>query len=50
MLIAILTVFVFYIPACEHKITYSISILVTLTVFYLVGWIGQGLGFLGGEI
>ena len=26
----------FYIPACEHKITYSISILVTLTVFYLV--------------
>ncbi|KAI1730908.1 neurotransmitter-gated ion-channel transmembrane region domain-containing protein [Ditylenchus destructor] len=36
MLIAILTIFVFYIPACEHKITYSISILVTLTVFYLV--------------
>lgn len=36
MLIAILTVFVFYIPAIEHKITYSISILVALTVFYLV--------------
>jgi nicotinic acetylcholine receptor len=31
-----LTIFVFYIPAIEHKITYSISILVTLTVFYLV--------------
>ncbi|KAL3105421.1 hypothetical protein niasHT_025785 [Heterodera trifolii] len=36
MLIAILTVFVFYIPACEHKMTYSISVLVTLTVFYLI--------------
>lgn len=36
MLFAFLTIFVFYIPACEHKITYSISILVTLTVFYLV--------------
>nr|CAD2159579.1 unnamed protein product [Meloidogyne enterolobii] len=36
MLLAILTVFVFYIPACEHKMTYSISVLVTLTVFYLI--------------
>ncbi|KAK0408386.1 hypothetical protein QR680_003923 [Steinernema hermaphroditum] len=36
MLIAILTTFVFYIPACEHKVSYAISILVTLTVFYLV--------------
>jgi nicotinic acetylcholine receptor len=35
-LIAVLTVFVFYIPAIEHKITHSISVLVTLTVFYLV--------------
>ncbi|CAD5228962.1 unnamed protein product [Bursaphelenchus okinawaensis] len=35
-LIAWLTVFVFYIPAIEHKITHSISVLVTLTVFYLV--------------
>ncbi|VDK18642.1 unnamed protein product [Anisakis simplex] len=36
MLIAILTTFVFYIPGKEHKVTFSISILVTLTVFYLV--------------
>ncbi|CAI4233167.1 unnamed protein product [Auanema sp. JU1783] len=36
MLIAILTTFVFYIPPIEHKMTFSISILVTLTVFYLV--------------
>ncbi|KAH7726223.1 nicotinic acetylcholine receptor 8 [Aphelenchoides avenae] len=36
MLIAILTIFVFYVPAIEHKMTYSISVLVTLTVFYLV--------------
>ncbi|KAI6210764.1 Nicotinic acetylcholine receptor alpha subunit 8 [Aphelenchoides besseyi] len=35
-LIALLTLFVFYIPAIEHKITHSISVLVTLTVFYLV--------------
>ncbi|KAK6023328.1 Neurotransmitter-gated ion-channel transmembrane region, partial [Ostertagia ostertagi] len=36
MLIAILTTFVFYIPPIEHKMTFSISILVSLTVFYLV--------------
>ncbi|CAJ0590969.1 unnamed protein product [Cylicocyclus nassatus] len=36
MLIAILTTFVFYIPPIEHKMTFSISILVALTVFYLV--------------
>ncbi|GMR30088.1 hypothetical protein PMAYCL1PPCAC_00283, partial [Pristionchus mayeri] len=36
MLIAILTTFVYYIPPIEHKMTFSISILVTLTVFYLV--------------
>ncbi len=35
-ILAILTTFVFYIPACEHKMTFAISILVTLTVFYLV--------------
>ncbi|CAD5234849.1 unnamed protein product [Bursaphelenchus xylophilus] len=35
-MIAFLTIFVFYIPAIEHKITHSISVLVTLTVFYLV--------------
>uniref|UniRef100_A0A1I7Z5B1 Neur_chan_memb domain-containing protein n=1 Tax=Steinernema glaseri TaxID=37863 RepID=A0A1I7Z5B1_9BILA len=34
--LTILTTFVFYIPACEHKVSYAISILVTLTVFYLV--------------
>lgn len=34
-LISILTTFVFYLP--DHKITFSISILVTLTVFFLVG-------------
>ncbi|VDM75288.1 unnamed protein product [Strongylus vulgaris] len=33
---AILTTFVFYIPPIEHKMTFSISILVSLTVFYLV--------------
>uniref|UniRef100_A0AC35FNW9 Uncharacterized protein n=1 Tax=Panagrolaimus sp. PS1159 TaxID=55785 RepID=A0AC35FNW9_9BILA len=33
-LIAMLTTFVFYLP--DHKITFSISILVTLTVFFLV--------------
>ncbi|PAV59737.1 hypothetical protein WR25_23714 [Diploscapter pachys] len=33
-LISILTTFVFYLP--DHKITFSISILVTLTVFFLV--------------
>ncbi|MFH4980510.1 hypothetical protein AB6A40_007219 [Gnathostoma spinigerum] len=36
MLIAILTTFVFYLPLSEHKVNFSISILVTLTVFYLV--------------
>uniref|UniRef100_A0AAF5D1G1 Neurotransmitter-gated ion-channel ligand-binding domain-containing protein n=1 Tax=Strongyloides stercoralis TaxID=6248 RepID=A0AAF5D1G1_STRER len=36
MLIAILTTFVFYIPPNEHKCSYSISVLVALTVFYLV--------------
>uniref|UniRef100_A0AC34QYB2 Neurotransmitter-gated ion-channel transmembrane domain-containing protein n=2 Tax=Panagrolaimus sp. JU765 TaxID=591449 RepID=A0AC34QYB2_9BILA len=36
VLFAILTTFVFYIPLREHKITFSISVLVTLTVFYLV--------------
>ncbi|VDK65994.1 unnamed protein product [Onchocerca ochengi] len=36
MLIAILTTFVFYIPGIEHKISFSIAVLVTLTVFYLV--------------
>uniref|UniRef100_A0AC35TGX9 NEDD8-activating enzyme E1 catalytic subunit n=1 Tax=Rhabditophanes sp. KR3021 TaxID=114890 RepID=A0AC35TGX9_9BILA len=35
-LIAILTMFVFYIPPIEHKCSYSISVLVALTVFYLV--------------
>uniref|UniRef100_A0A0N4ZHX7 Neur_chan_LBD domain-containing protein n=1 Tax=Parastrongyloides trichosuri TaxID=131310 RepID=A0A0N4ZHX7_PARTI len=33
-LISMLTTFVFYLP--DHKITFSISILVTLTVFFLV--------------
>ncbi|CAD6189199.1 unnamed protein product [Caenorhabditis auriculariae] len=36
MMFAILTSFVFYVPPIEHKMTFSISILVTLTVFYLV--------------
>ncbi|VDN83446.1 unnamed protein product [Brugia pahangi] len=36
MLIAILTTFVFYIPGIEHKVSFSIAVLVTLTVFYLV--------------
>ncbi|KAL1226707.1 Acetylcholine receptor subunit alpha-like [Trichinella spiralis] len=37
MLIAILTTFVFYLPtSCRDKITFSISILVTLIVFVLV--------------
>ncbi|GMS93904.1 hypothetical protein PENTCL1PPCAC_16079, partial [Pristionchus entomophagus] len=36
MLIAILTTFVYYVPPIEHKMAFSISILVTLTVFYLV--------------
>lgn len=33
---AILTTFVFYIPGIEHKVSFSIAVLVTLTVFYLV--------------
>lgn len=33
---AILSTFVFYIPAMDLKITFSISILITLTVFYLI--------------
>eukprot|EP00081_Caenorhabditis_elegans_P026277 NP_509745.2 AcetylCholine Receptor [Caenorhabditis elegans] len=33
---AILTSIVFYVPPIEHKMTFSISILVTLTVFYLI--------------
>ena len=33
---AILTTFVFYIPFKGHKITFAISILVTLTIFFLV--------------
>uniref|UniRef100_A0A914C2B3 Uncharacterized protein n=1 Tax=Acrobeloides nanus TaxID=290746 RepID=A0A914C2B3_9BILA len=36
MLNAILSTFVFYIPAMDLKITFSISILITLTVFYLI--------------
>ncbi|VDO29626.1 unnamed protein product [Haemonchus placei] len=35
-LISILTTFVFYLS--DHKITFSISILVTLTVFFLVSF------------
>ena len=31
-----LTTFVFYIPLREHKVTFSVNVLVTLTVFYLV--------------
>lgn len=33
---AILTTFVFVIPPCEHKMTFTIMILVSLSVFYLV--------------
>uniref|UniRef100_A0A7E4ZW14 Neur_chan_LBD domain-containing protein n=1 Tax=Panagrellus redivivus TaxID=6233 RepID=A0A7E4ZW14_PANRE len=36
VIIALLTTFVFYLPPIEHKMTFSISILVSLTVFYLV--------------
>ncbi|GMR52668.1 hypothetical protein PMAYCL1PPCAC_22863, partial [Pristionchus mayeri] len=36
MLIAILTTFVYYIPPIEHKMSFSILILVSLSVFYLV--------------
>ncbi|PIC17286.1 hypothetical protein B9Z55_023582 [Caenorhabditis nigoni] len=36
MMFAILTSIVFYVPPIEHKMTFSISILVTLTVFYLI--------------
>ncbi|PAV71679.1 hypothetical protein WR25_27045 [Diploscapter pachys] len=36
MLIAILTMFVFYVPPIEHKIAFSISVLVAISVFYLV--------------
>uniref|UniRef100_A0A0N5AHD7 Acetylcholine receptor subunit alpha-type unc-63 n=1 Tax=Syphacia muris TaxID=451379 RepID=A0A0N5AHD7_9BILA len=36
VLIAIITTFVFLIPPCEHKMTFTIMILVSLSVFYLV--------------
>ncbi|KAE9547316.1 hypothetical protein FO519_009471, partial [Halicephalobus sp. NKZ332] len=36
VLFAMLTTFVFYIPLREHKVTFSVNVLVTLTVFYLV--------------
>jgi nicotinic acetylcholine receptor len=36
LLLANLTTAVYIIPGREHKITFSISILVALTVFYLV--------------
>lgn len=36
MLIAFLTTFVFYLPPQGHKMTFAISIMVTLTVFFLV--------------
>ncbi|CAJ0935692.1 unnamed protein product, partial [Mesorhabditis belari] len=36
MMISVLTIFCFYIPPIEHKISFTISIFVALTVYYLV--------------